>query len=137
MTHVSFSAGANRDRHEHAFRIARCKQGCYPWVTLGPDLGLSWWWDPPGSTPSVLSLGGGDENPTMLALWNATTGQPLELPVGIRRAAQENRWIEWAFRPGGLAFLIHSSDGTVRLWDATTGRPLGPPLKDEGKIGTK
>ena len=61
-------------------------------------------------------------------LWDATTGQPLGLPM-----KHDGRVSAVAFSPDGTKVATGSVD-SARLWDAATGQPLGLPMKHDDKV---
>ena len=66
-------------------------------------------------------------------LWDATTGEPLGLPL---RLQPQVHILAVAIRPDGKIVLVgwDIADNIARFWDAATGQPIGPPLTHHGHI---
>jgi WD40 repeat protein/serine/threonine protein kinase len=82
-------------------------------------------WSPDGRR---LAIAGTDMT---AQVWDATTGQPVTLPL------VQQDWIRAvAWSPDGHRVATASDDGTARVWDASSGQTVTPPLVHQKAVFT-
>ena len=100
---------------------------------IGPQLPVGCQYLRAAFSPDGKTVLTGSMDGARAQLWDATTGEPLGLPL---RLQPQVHILAVAIRPDGQIVLVgwDIADNIARFWDVATGQPIGPPLTHQGHI---